>query len=92
MSRRLFSISSKEEILNKFRKFVKLGYDELNKTIGENFNFDMIVEKMKQINGGAITSAMINAISKAVNALYELGTATGSALRRIIRNKYCALR
>ena len=49
-------------------------------------------EKMKQINGGAITSAMLNAISKAVNALYELGKATGSALRRIISNKYCALR
>lgn len=46
-------------------------------------------EKMKQIEGGAITSAMINAISKAVNTLYELGRQTGSALRRIIRKSYC---
>ena len=49
-------------------------------------------EKMKEINGGGITSAMINAITKAVNALYELGKATGSALKRIINNKHCALR
>lgn len=46
-------------------------------------------ETMKQINGGAITSAMINAISKAVNTLYELGKATGSAVRRIIKKTYC---
>ena len=46
-------------------------------------------EKMKQIDGGAITSAMINALSKAVNTLYELGKATGSALRRIIKKSYC---
>lgn len=45
--------------------------------------------KMKQIAGGAITSAMINAISKAINTLYELGKATGSAIRRIVKNSYC---
>lgn len=49
-------------------------------------------EEMLKIDGGAITSAMINAISKAVNTLYELGRQTGSALRRIISNKYCAIR
>ena len=48
-------------------------------------------ENMKQIEGGAITSAMINAISKAVNTLYELGKATGSAIRRIINNSYCPM-
>ncbi|MBQ2873286.1 MAG: hypothetical protein IJE89_04745 [Bacilli bacterium] len=46
-------------------------------------------EKMKQVSGGAITSAMINALSKAVNTLYELGKATGSALRRLIKKSYC---
>ena len=45
-------------------------------------------EEMLKVDGGAITSAMINAISKAVNTLYELGRQTGSALRRIINNKY----
>lgn len=48
-------------------------------------------EQMKQIDGGAITSAMLNAISKAVNTLYELGKATGSAIRRLIHKTYCPL-
>lgn len=49
-------------------------------------------EQLKTINGGGITSAMINAISKAVNTLYELGRQTGSALRRIVKNKYCPIK
>ena len=48
-------------------------------------------EEMMKIDGGAITSAMINAISKAVNTLYELGRATGSAIRRLINNAYCPI-
>lgn len=46
-------------------------------------------EKMKDISGGAITSAMINALNKAINTIYELGKATGSAIRRIIKKTYC---
>ena len=46
-------------------------------------------EKMKQINGGGITSAMINAISKAINTIYELGRQTGSAIRRLLKKSYC---
>ena len=49
-------------------------------------------EQLKNISGGTITSAMINAISKAVNTIYELGRQTGSALKRLIKNKHCALR
>ena len=49
-------------------------------------------EQLKKINGGAITSAMLNAISKAVNTIYELGRQTGSALRRLVKNKYCAIK
>ena len=48
-------------------------------------------EEMRNIIGGSITSSMLNAISKAVNTLYELGKATGSAIRRIISNAYCPL-
>jgi len=48
-------------------------------------------EQMKKVDGGAITSAMLNAISKAVNTLYELGKATGSAVRRLITNAYCPI-
>lgn len=53
---------------------------------------ELTKEKMKQIDGGGITSAMINAVTKAVNTLYELGRQTGSALRRIVKNKYCPIR
>ena len=48
-------------------------------------------ETMKKIYGGAITSAMLNAISKAINTLYELGKQTGSAIRRLIKNSYCKI-
>ena len=49
-------------------------------------------EQLKNISGGAVTSAMINAISKAVNTIYELGRQTGSALKRLIKNKHCSIR
>ena len=50
-------------------------------------------EQLKNIDGGAsITSAMLNAISKAVNTLYELGRQTGSAIRRLVKNKYCSVK
>lgn len=48
-------------------------------------------EQMKNIDGGAIASAMINAITKAVNSLYELGRATGSAIIRLIKKNTCPL-
>ena len=47
-------------------------------------------DNMKIIDGGGITSAMLNAISKAINTIYELGRQTGSALRRIIKKSHCA--
>ena len=51
-------------------------------------------EQLKKIEGGAtsLTSAMLNALSKAVNTIYELGKQTGSALRRIIKNSYCPVK
>ena len=48
-------------------------------------------EEMKNVTGGAITSAMLNAITKAVNTIYELGRQTGSAVRRLINGKYCSI-
>ena len=47
--------------------------------------------EMKNINGGSLTSAMINAITKAVNTIYELGRQTGSSIRRLITGKYCKI-
>ena len=50
-------------------------------------------EEMYEVIGGAsITSAMLNAISKAVLAIYELGKSTGSAIRRIVTKTYCPVR
>lgn len=48
-------------------------------------------QKMYEVEGGTFTSTMLNAISKAINTLYELGKQTGSALRRIAKNSYCPL-
>ena len=48
-------------------------------------------EEMKNISGGAITSAMINAINKVVNTIYELGRATGSAIIRIVKKTTCPI-
>ena len=48
--------------------------------------------QMKTIEGGAITSAMLNAISKAINTIYELGKQTGSAIRRLVKNSYCPMK
>ena len=48
--------------------------------------------EMQKINGGGITSAFINSISKAVNTVYQLGKQTGSALRRLISGNYCPVR
>ena len=47
--------------------------------------------QMELITGGSITSAWVNAISKAINTIYELGRQTGSALRRIVSGSYCSI-
>jgi len=50
-------------------------------------------EEMYSVNGGgSITSSMLNAISKAVLAIYELGKSTGSSIRRIVSKTLCPTR
>ena len=46
--------------------------------------------EMEQINGGGITSAWVNAISKAVGTIYELGRQT-LLMEKIIAEKPCNL-
>ena len=48
-------------------------------------------KEMMDINGGALTSAFISAISKIVSTLYDIGEATGSAIRRLTSGKYCRI-
>ena len=43
----------------------------------------------ESIDGGALTSSIINALAKAVSTIYELGKETGSAIRRLTAGKYC---
>lgn len=47
--------------------------------------------EMEIIIGGGITSAWLNAISKAIGVVYELGRQTGSAIRRLVNGNYCPL-
>ena len=47
---------------------------------------------MIQVSGGALASSMLNAITKAVNTVYNLGRQAGSSLRRIVTRSYCAVR
>ena len=53
---------------------------------------ELKTEEMLKIEGGGIASPMINALTKAVIALYDLGKGFGSALRRAISGKYCPVR
>ena len=45
--------------------------------------------EMNNISGGAIASPLINAVSKLMTTLYELGEKTGSSIRRLVSGKYC---
>lgn len=46
---------------------------------------------MEVVTGGGISYSMINAFSKAINTIYELGKHTGSSIRRLIHGKYCPM-
>ena len=49
-------------------------------------------EEMKKIEGGAsISAAMLGAIYKIVETIYNLGDALGSSIRRTIEGKHCSL-
>lgn len=45
--------------------------------------------EMTNVCGGAIASPLINAISKIINTIYDLGEKTGSSIRRLVSGKYC---
>lgn len=47
--------------------------------------------EMQSINGGGFTSSMLNAISKAVTTVYNLGKNFGSSIRRLAYGKYCPI-
>ena len=49
-------------------------------------------EEMKKIEGGAsITAAMLGAIYRLIETIYNLGDALGSSIRRVVEGKNCSL-
>lgn len=53
----------------------------------KNLNHD----EMLKVTGGAITYSLINAVTKAVTFVYNLGQAVGSAIRRVSGDSYCPM-
>jgi len=47
--------------------------------------------EMEKVVGGGFTSSMLNAISKAVTTVYNLGKNLGSSIRRMAYGKYCPM-
>jgi len=47
--------------------------------------------ELLEINGGAITSSMINAITKVATSLYNFGRSFGTIIRRLGSNKVCPI-
>lgn len=45
--------------------------------------------ELLNINGGSISGTMINAFSRALNSLLDLGRSLGSAIRRIASGNLC---
>jgi len=46
-------------------------------------------EKLKQIEGGAISASYLTAIVRGVNAILDLGRSIGTAIRRIQTGNLC---
>lgn len=51
---------------------------------------ELKVEEMRKVEGGSsISAALVEAIYKAVEAIYNLGDALGSTIRRLVEGKNC---
>ena len=59
------------------------------KEIRKEDKMQLSKQELFNIKGGAITATMINALSRAVAALWEIGRAVGSTLRRIFSKDFC---
>lgn len=46
-------------------------------------------KELLNINGGSISGTMINAFSKALNSLLDLGRSLGTSIRRISSGNLC---
>ena len=48
-------------------------------------------EELLKVTGGALTATLINAISKGLTTISDLGRSLGSAIRRIVSGKICPI-
>ena len=48
-------------------------------------------DEMYAVNGGGISSAIVNAIAGIIEIIVEIGEKTGSSIRRLIEGEYCDL-
>lgn len=46
-------------------------------------------DKMYEIKGGGVSSAMLNALMRTVSVMFSVGQAVGSAIRRTKNRNYC---
>ncbi len=52
---------------------------------------EISIEKQKSIEGGTSSTTTINAIVKAISALFTLGQALGNVIRRATTDSYCKI-
>jgi len=48
-------------------------------------------QELISVTGGALSSSLLNSISKIAGTLYDLGKAFGSSVRRIIGGSLCQI-
>lgn len=46
-------------------------------------------QELNEINGGSISATLLNAISRAVTTIYDIGYAIGSSIRRLVSGNVC---
>lgn len=46
-------------------------------------------QELKKIYGGAISASLLNAFSRAMSTILELGRTVGSSIRRLYNKNYC---
>ncbi len=46
-------------------------------------------EELLLIQGGGISSTLLNSVSRLINTILDLGKTVGSAIRRIAAKNYC---
>ena len=49
-------------------------------------------EDLISIRGGSITATMLNAFSRAIDTILNLGQIVGSSIRRAFSKNYCSLK